>query len=152
MSTKNLTILGNSYLIILMFLSACTNQVVKRTDLCDKSHSFWDTSPLDTIYFDDRTIITSTSYKFCKNDSVNIYVYLIKDSIRNNCCPPHTRKWTIKGNALIINNDTIFVEKYLKDTLFVRQMIFDTIRHYKLVRNRKFVKEEYIHLPDLFEM
>lgn len=86
------------------------------------------------------------------NDSVSEYVYYIEDSVRINCCPPYTRKLIIEENALIIYNDTIFIEKYLKDTLFVRHLIFDTIRHYKLVRNREFVKEEYIRIPEPADM
>ena len=114
MSTRNLIILGNSFITIILSLISCTNHFISRVELCENSCQFWDTSPFDTVYFEDCKITTATSYKFCNNDSVYIYVYLIEDSLRNNCCSPHTRKWKIKENALIINTDTIFIEKYLK--------------------------------------
>lgn len=152
MQTSDLSIQGNRLIIIFLFFTSCTNQLIEKSDLCDNNCSYWDIFPYSYLVFKDQSILYTTTYRFCMNDSVSEYVYYIEDSVRINCCPPYTRKLIIEENALIIYNDTIFIEKYLKDTLFVRHLIFDTIRHYKLVRNREFVKEEYIRIPEPADM
>jgi hypothetical protein len=152
MKTRNLIIHVSKLFILILFFSSCTEQLITKRELSNDSCCYWDVYPFSKIFFENETIIYTISYNFCINDTVSKFAYYIGDSLRNNCCPPHNREWKIERNTLIINSDTIFIERYLKDTLFVRQMIFDTIRHYKLVRNKQYIKVEYLHFPEPYEI
>ena len=75
MQTSDLAIQGNRLILILLFFTSCTNQLIEKRDLCERSCSYWDIVPYSYLIFDNDSVLYTTTYRFCKNDSVSRYVF-----------------------------------------------------------------------------
>ena len=141
------------YVSILMFVVSCYYQRIDKDELCNYSSCYWDSYPTDTLYYNNKMIIETSSYKFCINDSVSYYFYSDYDSIRINTCPPLTEYWSITDkNKLIVGKDTFTVNNFIKDTIYAERMLFGDRIRFKLIRNTKEQKEEFVDCPDIIEM
>ena len=132
--------------VLWLVLNSCGQNSEKMLFSKNENIAYWDAYPFNTVKTETNDTIIGITYKFSINKTFNWYPYHVEKNVRIKYVPEELKFWKIiKNTCLILDNDTIFIEKYNMNTIYLYRIIHnDTIKFYlkKVESKRIYFSEE----------